>query len=445
VPVNLPLFPCAYLVDADNDGFQDLFISPFASNASQEGQSQDVNVVQYYHNIGIDTISQFHYMGDTMMINGIIDVGTESHPVFFDYNNDGLMDVVVGNYGRFEPNGFPKSDLALYTNTGTATAPQYEETSLDWNSLSTYQLQGIYPAFGDLDGDGKADMVVGDVTGNISFFKNSGSTTTPFPSMTSHNWFGINLVANAAPFIYDVNGDSLNDLVIGTKNNNISYYWNFGTKTNPMFSPDSVITNFGGIRVYDYRVAGTPPGYATPYITKENGIAVLYSGSQRGITFKYAIDANLHSNSFMLLDSNVISDLPGQRSTVSIADINHDGINDYLTGSIRGGVNLYSDVNWGNVPQISGIIENSPAKYQLRVYPNPAKDKVFCTISGSTVRLVSAVLYDLVGNKLVVPVANQDENTLVLSTGALSEGIYVVQVGDSNGQTYQKKLTIFNK
>ena len=443
VPVYCPIAPCAYTIDGNNDGYEDLVFAPFARDASQEGQSQDVNVVLYYQNIGVDSVNLFHYVSDTMIIGGI-DIGTESHAVFFDYNNDSLMDIVVGNYGQFSQTGFPTSYLALYQNIGTRTAPKYQETSLDWSGLRAYQLNGLYPAFGDLDGDGNPDMLVGDSYGNVSFFHNAGTTIASYPSMTDPDWFGINVGANAAPFIYDVNGDGLNDIVIGSKANNILYYWNFGTSTNPMFSQDSVNVSFGNIKVYDHTVAGPPPGYATPFITIENGQTVIYTGSQVGRIFKYAVDPNkLRSGTFTLIDSDVLGTKPGLRSTVSVSDINGDGMNDYLTGNIRGGLNLYSDANWGNVPVISSITEPTVNKSIMQVYPNPAHDKVICRLVNNGVTLTSAMLYDLLGEAISVPVNKQGDDAIVLSIAGISDGIYVVQAQDSRGEMYQCKISIY--
>jgi hypothetical protein len=378
------------------------------------------------------------------MITGGIDIGTESHAVFFDYNSDSLMDIVIGNYGQFSQTGFPTSYLALYQNIGTRSAPKYQETNLNWNNLSSYQLNGIYPAFGDLDGDGHPDMLIGDSYGNISFFHNAGTTTASYPAMTDPDWFGINVGANAAPFIYDVNGDGLNDIVIGSKANNILYYWNFGTATNPMFSQDSVNIAFGNIQVYDHTVAGPPPGYATPFITVENGQTVIYSGSQLGRIFKYAVNPDsLRSGTFALIDSDILSTKPGLRSTVSISDINNDGMNDYLTGNIRGGINLYSDANWGNVPQISSVTDPASNKNTMQVYPNPAKDKVICRLANNSLRLVSAILYNLLGEAISVPVSKLGDDALQLSLTGTADGIYVVQARDSQGQLYQSKIAIY--
>jgi hypothetical protein len=442
IPVNLPLFPCAYALDADNDGYEDLFVSPFATNAIQEGQSEDIRTVQFYHNTGIDSVKIYHYMGDTILSNGMIDVGSESHPVFFDYNGDGLIDIVTGNYGEFAPVGYPKSYLALYKNIGTDTMPVYEEENMDWNHLSTFQLNGIYPAFGDLDGDGHSDMVIGDATGNIHFFKNTGGNIAAYTSMTAQNWFGINVGANAAPMIYDVNGDGLNDMVIGSKGNNIMYFWNYGNATTPIFSPDSSNAFFGHIRVYDTHPAGQPPGYAAPWITQENGSLVLYSGSQRGYTFRYSIDTDsLRHGGFALLDSDVLGTKPGMRSTISIADINHDGHPDYLAGNIRGGMSIYSDINWGRLPVISSIPTSDLHSNNIEVYPNPAKDIITCKSSETGIFLSMVQLYDICGSLIKTYVLNK-RSEFVLPLDGIPNGMYVIKIITENGSSYQKKIII---
>jgi hypothetical protein len=459
-PINMSLFPGIYGIDADNDGFEDLLVAPFAANNNVTSQSEDVNVIQYYHNdAGTDTVNKYHYEGDTLINNSVVDVGTESHPVFFDYNNDGLMDIVIGRFGQFLSPGNPAlstpgvsiSSLYLYKNVGTATEPVFQLIDTDWNHLRAYDVNnafnGIYPAFGDLDGDGLPDMVVGDFAGNVAFFHNSGTMSAPsYPSMTNPNWFSLDVGFDAAPFIYDVNGDGLNDLVIGSSGrsptanrSHIFYYWNFGTATNPQFSVDSVNRFFGNVAVWDYHL-GSVEGFANPFIQKENGVAMLYSGSQRGFTLKYAINADsLRIGTFTMLDSDLLGVKPGLRSTISIADINHDGRNDYLTGNIRGGIMLFSDTSW-SASSTTGIEGIAPARDELRVFPNPAKDMVICKLG--TQQLVSAQLYDLMGAAITTTINRNDETGLALSVGNVADGIYVIQAIDGSGKSYQGKIAI---
>ena len=171
---------------------------------------------------------------------------------------------------------------------------------------------------------------------------------------------------------------------------------------------------------------------------------MIYTGSQVGRIFKYAVDPNkLRSGTFTLIDSDVLGTKPGLRSTVSVSDINGDGMNDYLTGNIRGGLNLYSDANWGNVPVISSITEPTVNKSIMQVYPNPAHDKVICRLVNNGVTLTSAMLYDLLGEAISVPVNKQGDDAIVLSIAGISDGIYVVQAQDSRGEMYQCKISIY--
>ena len=38
--------------------------------------------------------------------NDMVDLGSESYPVFFDYNTDGLLDIICGNYGYFDQGNY---------------------------------------------------------------------------------------------------------------------------------------------------------------------------------------------------------------------------------------------------------------------------------------------------------------------------------------------------
>ena len=70
----------------------------------------------------------------------MIEVGEGAHPVFFDYNADGLMDIIVGDFGIFDPSVGPllyKSGLWLYENIGTASSPAYQLVDTDYANIST--------------------------------------------------------------------------------------------------------------------------------------------------------------------------------------------------------------------------------------------------------------------------------------------------------------------
>jgi hypothetical protein len=83
------------------------------------------------------------------------------------------------------------------------------------------------PAFGDLYGDGRLDMVVGDNNGSLRFFENTGTATNPvYVARTgaANPFNGLDVTPNSAPTFADVNGDRLPDLVVGANSGRVRYF-----------------------------------------------------------------------------------------------------------------------------------------------------------------------------------------------------------------------------
>lgn len=434
VHVEMPTYPAAYAVDINNDGFEDLLIAPNARDGSRDIQ----NVMSYKNNGTL--VCPFEYQTDTFIVNRQLDFGTESKPALFDFNGDGLKDVVVGNYGYFRPFQTYKSTLAVYINTGTATQPQFTETETDYKNFSQYLLVGASPAFGDLDGDGKEDMLVGDLNGYLSFFKNTGTTGAIFASMTAPQYFGIDVGQNATPFIYDVNGDQLNDILVGKKDGKISYFWNMGTANNPVFDKDSVNKNFGNINVTQ---TGYSDGSSKPFVLKEaNGALKLFVGCYRGIVYEYDLDiTKLRSGTFTVLDTNYIKHDVGSKAAPTIADLNNDGLLEYIIGNSRGGLLIYSDSLWNPETEM-GIAENSIPNTLggMKIYPNPSRDYFVCEMQEADFIHPTTELYNILGER--VDADNHfTGKRLVINTGLLRSGFYVVRITDA-GKTYTGKILL---
>lgn len=429
--VVMPTYPAAFGADVNNDGLEDLLISP-----NTRAGGRDVKNVMLYKNVN-NQLCNFEYQNDSFIVEHMLDFGTDSKPVFFDFNGDGLQDIIAGNFGYFRPFQTYRSTLAYLENTGTSSNPQFNLRDDNYGNFSSYNLVGIHPAFGDLDGDGKQDLLIGELTGFLHFFKNMGNTVASFPSMTTPQFEALDVGQYSAPFIYDVNGDSLNDLVVGKKDGKLSYFWNMGTKTSPEFHQDSVNTSFGNVNI---TVPGYTEGYSQPFIMKDTaGNMRLFVGSMRGSIFEYQVDTTkLRGGAFNRVDTNFLQSSIGSKATISITDLNNDGKLEYLAGNSRGGLLLYSDSMWdpGTILSIENIIEQPDG---LKIYPNPSYDYFACALEDKAFVNPQVEVFNLLGERMNAEI--KTGNKIIVHTSTLSKGFYLVHISDA-GKSYHGKVLV---
>lgn len=430
--VYLLVFPAAYGVDVNNDDLQDLIVAPNARNGSE-----DVNNVQYYKNSG-NTACQFTYQSDTFLVQHILDYGTGSKPVIFDFDYNGLPDIVVSNYGYFRPAQTYQSKLALLRNVGTATQPAFEQVSTDYFGLSSYNLVNAHPAFGDLDGDGKQDMLVGELNGNLHFFKNTGGIMANFSVMTTPLFFSIDVGQYSTPFLFDVNGDSLLDIVSGKRDGSLDYYRNMGTTTSPLFHKDSVTKNFGGININQ---PGYQYGNSVPFLQKNiNNEIELYVGAQSGMVFKYVVNADsVNKGPFTLVSSNYLGYDAGTNASMTIADFNADGKFEYLCGNELGGVMMYSDtlIDTSVIISIADLPHPGSA---LLAFPNPGNQVLWLKLSDAPLQTGLVEVINLYGQQMNVDVSFH-HGMAELNTSLLSAGVYLVRY-TANQKTFSTRIAI---
>jgi len=166
--------------------------------------------------------------------------------------------------------------------------------------------------------------VVGDYNGHVNFLKKYFHRFYRIISVyDAGHLVHLGVTPNAVPFIYDVNGDSLPDLIM-VPDQITSSILDILARVPHRCSPAIRSIHFRWDQ--SIRLSHRPvPGFASTCQSRENNSLVLYSGCQRGMIFKYAInqDSLRKGTSFFL--TLMPSATTRIRSTVSIADINHDG------------------------------------------------------------------------------------------------------------------------
>lgn len=439
--VDITSFPCGYYVDVNSDGAKDLIVSPQSPNASE-----DFSSVIYYKNIGTTSFPVFQFQQSNLLQDNMIEVGEGAYPVFFDYDNDGLKDLFIGNFGYFATTGF-SHQIAQFKNIGTSTLPEFELITRDYAQLSSFGITNMVPAFGDLDADGDADMMIGGFDGKLQYFENDAlpGATANFVLSQSNFKNSNNRVIDigdfAAPQITDVDNDGKNDLVVGGRNGKIAYYHHIGSGTTTVPLMDSITHFFGKIKV---NLPGYVTGYSHPFLFKQNNITKLLVGEESGYLRLYDnMDGNL-TGGFSLVDSTYENIFQGTRTTPSGADIDNDGYMDMIIGNYQGGVSYYKGVS----SPLSVINNGNSILWDFNVFPNPANTTLIIKITNDNLinppgsfsetdgaqkyfnNSYTLELYTILGQLLISQkIIN---NNVVLSTQNLSAGIYICKVSERN-------------
>lgn len=413
---NSDIYPSAHYVDVNNDGKRDLLASPNAGSLCE-----NFNSLWYYKNVGTDAAPVFDHQQNNLFQDEMLDFGEGAYPVLFDHNGDGLMDIVVADYGYFAQGGNYPSMFAVLENIGTATQPEFALVTRDYEGLSNSGIGvAMHPAFGDLDGDGDKDLIIGDLQGRMHRYQNiSTGPVADFqllaPNITDAGNVTIDVGQFATPFLFDMNGDGLTDLLAGERNGNINYYQNTGSAASPVWSLSN--DSLGNVVVAEW---WNVTGYSVPHVfLNGQGEREMVIGSESGWVHHYGnIDGNL-TGTFTLLDSMFQDIRTGKRSGIALYDFNGDDSLDAVVGNYRGGLNFY-------INDFSSSVATLDEEASFQLLPNPATDQVTVAVgaswrNGMQVRLLNALGQEV----LVQPLVQQ---RTVLSTEVLPSGLYFVEV-----------------
>ena len=418
VPVIYKTFPAPFYFDADNDGAKDLIVSSCTEYLTEDYQNS-----WFYKNVGSNTNNQFQFIKKRFLTDEMIVVGSGAYVRFFDVDNDGKKDLIIGNYGYFTPDsasGHYESALSYYHNITTGPLPEFEFVTDDFNNLRSLGRTGLNATFGDLNGDGHDDMILGDKDGILHYYLNNGTTPATFTlAPNGFNFQNIDVGTNSFPFLADINNDGLLDLIIGERYGYIYYYQNTGSATNPVFT--YVTNKLGNVFVGN---AQSFYGFSYPHFYKENGVSKLLVSNENGYIQKYDnIDGNL-GGTFNQVSTGMFSVFEPYQTSFDMADLNGDGMDEVITGCYAGGLSIYSK----NLPV--GIAENIHPEKEITVYPNPAKNYLVFEMNKNNAHNGKYQLSDISGKVVLEGSFQSYINNISLQ--GLTKGIYILQVTESN-------------
>lgn len=426
-PINMYSMPAPALIQLPNRNLPSIIVSPSDPDLTK---SVDLNSVWQYD---FDTILQKYTLINTAFLQEeMIDAGSGCYPVLFDWNNDGLIDLFIANYGSYDSsstiNGFVNSyfssSIRYYQNTGTMTLPAFSLVDADFGHLRADNYQALYPAFGDLTGDGLPDVLCGQKDGTLLLFPNARFVDTQCNAVIP-DYLGIDAGAFSTPQLFDLDNDGNKDLIIGNQRGLLSCYRNTGDAHSPIFQ--WLTDTLGQVDVRDYTQSYF--GYSVPclYRDPQRGI-ILFCGSEQGKIYEYGnIDDNT-DGTFLLVDSTPAETFDttafpiaeGRRIGIAVAELNGDTLPDLIVGNYAGGAVFFT----GSKPMnVHTSIHEAVINPEIRFFPNPADDHVTVR-ADRNIRHIT--LYDLAGRKLIEK--NILAPTAVIDLRSLANGLYLFNV-----------------
>ncbi len=191
------------LADLDGDGDLDLLLANKIDAANDTSAT-----ITRFENVGTPSAPAFRE-------RETLDVLGEFHwaPAVADLDGDGLPDLLLGTW---------RDRLEWWRNTGTRAAPAW--TRADTAIVTITRGSNTVPTLGDLDGDGDLDLLIGEASGQLNFYRNTGSRTAPHFELVSDNFDGIDVGRRSAPLLTDLDGDGVLELLIGAEDGTVGLW-----------------------------------------------------------------------------------------------------------------------------------------------------------------------------------------------------------------------------
>ncbi len=363
--------------DVNGDGIDDLIVGSPGNDLSGPNVKTGDAFVVFGTTAGFDPELDLSMLDGTngYRLSGIdlVDRAGWSVSNAGDVNGDGVDDLIIGAYIA-DPNGDQSGETYVVFGSTSPRPANFDLSSLDGtngfvlNGTNISDLSGIsVSGGGDINGDGKADIIIGSNFADSDGFDGNGRTDIIFgaetfaasfelSSLNGANGFSVtgtgnfDLSGNAVSNAGDVNNDGFDDVIISGIGGR--YYVVFGS--DQAFPADINVSTLNGTNGFTITGAGSfRNGVSASNAGDLNGdgiddlvVGTGRANSGRGEAYViFGTDGGFSAtiNAFLLDGSNgfiIRGDADFQNvgeSVSSAGDINGDGIDDLLIGAFGSG------------------------------------------------------------------------------------------------------------
>ena len=299
----------------------------------RNGETVAVNLQPYErveHALADGVLARFFTVWPTNAEASGMDFGGATAPGVGDWDGDGDPDLFVGASG---------GAVRVFANIGSKYTLNFSERTEAFGGLesSWSDISHPYPALGDWNGDGRADLAVGGDAGRIRLVSSPGNFTNPQNPAVGYDVILADATA-AVPAFAEVTGDSNLDLLVMVDGGTVRMFGNSGNPSAP-YAGDPVSSNLLGMDV----TAGT--GLSACDLNGDGVQDVMVADAEGRIWEFYQVAPG----SFALQSKVWAGSGPGfaSRLTVGAADLDGDGDADAFAGFDQGGLMFLRDPKIG--------------------------------------------------------------------------------------------------
>ncbi len=257
---------------------------------------------------------------------GTFRVSANSHPALGDWDGDGDFDLFVGGSG---------GTLRMYENAGSPVVPNLVERTANFAALAGLwaSVGNVAPALGDCSGDGRDDLAIGGATGTVWLARSGGAGGTNAWGEVGEQSAAIGVpVAGATrtvPAFGDLTGDGRVDLLVLAQDGVVRFYANTGNPEHP-YADTPTDADLLGLAAVDAE------GLAVADIDQDGDLDVLVSDTVGRIWEFRNSGAGAFGLTSMIFGGTFNGF--AHRLTVAAADVDGDGDTDLVCGYAEGGI-----------------------------------------------------------------------------------------------------------